>query len=184
MIRRFAPIASLEALLRRAHEARAAARWLEATELFREATRDAVRYGRPFVVVDCLNALGMIALEIGDLDRAERRFELALRLARSSGHARGEAGALVNLGSIVSARGEHREAIGYYRSARWAYRRARSPAGEARALNNLAMILADMGRWDAALRCYGKARELARDLTPEAPRERAGTRTAEELARN
>ncbi|HET6638059.1 MAG TPA: HD domain-containing phosphohydrolase [Gemmatimonadota bacterium] len=167
MIRRFAPIESLDALVRRAREARSAARWSEATELYREATRDAVRFGRPFVVVECLNALGAIAFEVGDLHRAERRFELALRLARSSGHARGEAGALVNLGAIANVRGDYGDAIGHYRSGRWAYRRAGSAAGEARALNNLGMVLADVGRWDAASRCYRKARDLARDLGDE-----------------
>ena len=162
MIRRFAPIESLEALVQRAREARVAERWAEATDLYREATRDAVRFGRPFVVVECLNALGAIAFETGDLRRAERRFELALQLARSSGHAHGEAGALVNLGAIANVRGDYGEAIGRYRSGRWAYRRARSAAGEARALNNLASVLAGVGRWDAALRCYGKARQLVR----------------------
>lgn len=167
MIRRFAPIASLEALVRLAREARADRRWPEATELYRKATRDAVRFGRPFVLVECLNALGAIAFEVGDLARSERRFELSLRLARSSGHAHGEAVALVNLGAISNARGDYGEAIGRYRRGRWAYRRARSAAGEARALNSLAMVLADQGRWEAAARCYHRARVLARDLGGE-----------------
>lgn len=167
MIRRFAPIESLEIMVRHARDARAAARWPEATELYREATREAVRFGRPFVVVECLNALGAIAFEMGDLHRAGRRFELALRLARSSGHARGEAAALVNLGAISNVRGDYGEAIGHYRRGRWAYRRAGSAAGEARALNNLGMVLADMGKWNTAARCYQQARELARDLGDE-----------------
>jgi putative nucleotidyltransferase with HDIG domain len=167
MIRRFAPIESLETQVRLAREARAAARWPEATQLYREATRDAVRLGRPFVVVECLNALGAIAFEIGDLQRAGRRFGLALRLASSSGHARGEAAALVNLGAIANVRGDYGEAIGHYRRGRWAFRRARSAAGEARALNNLGMVLADVGKWDAAARCYQQARELAGDLGDE-----------------
>jgi tetratricopeptide (TPR) repeat protein len=183
VIRRFVPIESLEALVRRAREARAAARWAEATELYREATRDAVRFGRPFVVVDCLNALGAIAVEVDDLPRAERRFELALRLARSCGYPRGEAGALFDLGAIANTRGDRGKAIGHYRNGRWAYRRARSPAGEARALNSLAMVLADVGRWDAALRCYGKARQLARDMADPGMREPARTRAAEDLVR-
>jgi putative nucleotidyltransferase with HDIG domain len=126
-----------------------------------------VRFGRPFVVVECLNALGAIAFETGELERAGRRFELALRLARASGHARGEAAALVNLGAIANVRGEYGEAIGHYRRGRWAYRRARSAAGEARALNNLGMVLADVGKWDAAARCYQQARELAGNLGDE-----------------
>lgn len=181
MIRRFAPIESLEALVRLAREARTSARWPEATELYREATRDAVRFGRPFVVVECLNALGAIAFEIGDLGRAERRFELALRLARSSGHTLGEGAALVNLGAISSFRGERGEAIGHYRRGRWAYRRARSAAGEARALRNLGMVLADVGRWDAAARCFQRGRELARD--PDEEDHLARTRADEEIVR-
>lgn len=167
MIRRFAPIQSLETLVRRARDARSAARWIEATELYREATRDAVRFGRPFVVVECLNALGAIAFEVGDLERADRRFGLALRLARSSGHAQGEAAALVSLGAISNMRGDYGEAIGHYRRGRWAYRRARSAAGEARALNNLGMAFAEVGKWDAAARCYQQARKLAADLGDE-----------------
>lgn len=167
MIRRFAPIESLEILIGQARDARAAARWPEATELYREATREAVRFGRPFAVVECLNALGAIAFEMGDLHRAGRRFELALRLARSSDHARGEAAALVNLGAISNVRGDYSEAIGHYRRGRWAYRRAGSAAGEARALNNLGMVLADVDKWNTAARCYQQARALARDLGDE-----------------
>jgi putative nucleotidyltransferase with HDIG domain len=157
----------LEALLGRAGEARKTARWQEATALFRQATREALRLGRPMVVVESLNALGAIAFELGDLRKAGRRFELALRLARSCGHARGEAAALVNLGAIANVRGDYGQAIGNYRRGRWAYRRAGSSPGEARALNNLGMVFADLGRWDTAARCYRRARSLAADQDDE-----------------
>lgn len=161
MIRRFTPIESLEDIIRRARAARSAARWDEATDLYRKATREAVRFGRPFAVVDCLNALGAMAYQARDPHRAARRFDLALRLARSSGHARGEATALMNLGTIAFASGDHRVAIAHYRRGRWAYHRARSAAGESRALDTLASVLADVGRLEAAARCRRRARQLA-----------------------
>ena len=160
MIRRFAPIESLEDLVQRAREARSAARLDEATDLYRQATREAVRFARPFVVVDCLNALGAMAYQTRDRGRAARRFDLALRLARSSGHDRGEATALMNLGTIAFASGDHRTAITHYRRGRWAYHRARSAAGESRALDTLASVLADVGRSEAAARCRRRARQL------------------------
>lgn len=167
MNRRPALVENLDALVARAADARKAARWQEATALLRVATREAVRLGRPTVVVESLNALGAIAFELGDLHKAGRRFELALRLARSCGHPRGEAAALVNLGAIANVRGEYGSAIGHYRRGRWAYRRAGSAAGESRALNNLGMVLADLGRWDAAARCYRRSHELAADQGDE-----------------
>ena len=161
MIRRFTPIESLEDIIRRARAARSAARWDEATDLYRKATREAVRFGRPFAVVDCLNALGAMAYQARDPHRAARRFDQELMLARSSGHARGEATALMNLGTIAFASGVHRVAIAHYRRGRWAYHRARSAAGESRALDTLASVLADVGRLEAAARCRRRARQLA-----------------------
>ncbi|HEY7471186.1 MAG TPA: HD domain-containing phosphohydrolase [Gemmatimonadota bacterium] len=151
----------LDELVERARHARRAARWTEASALFTVAIREAVRSGRDIVVVECLNALGAIAFELGDLREAGRRFGLALRLSRSIGHLGGEAAALVNLGAIANVKGDYREAIQHYRRGRWAYRRAGRSTGEARALNNLGMVLADLGRLDSAARCYRRSHELA-----------------------
>lgn len=151
----------LETLLGRARDARLSARWADATALYRAAIRSALRGDRQAVVVESLNALGAIAFELGDLRLGGRRFERALRIARSIGHLRGEAAALVNLGAIANVKGEYGNALRRYRQGRWAYRRADSRLGEARALNNLGMVLADLERWEGAARCYERSRQLA-----------------------
>jgi hypothetical protein len=67
----------LDILVARARDARKAARWEEATALHRAATREAVRLGRPRVVVESLNALGAIAFELGDREQALTYLEMS-----------------------------------------------------------------------------------------------------------
>ncbi len=109
-----------------------------------EAPPDSLLAGR------LTNLLGGIALELGALDEAERRFETAMAWARARGEARLLARAATNLASVVHLRGKDSLAASLYASALTVFQGLEDPVGVARSCHNLGVLAREAGRWHEA----------------------------------
>lgn len=98
----------------------------------------------------CLNLLGAIAWERGDLARAERHWRGALDLARARADALIAARASNNLASALHLDGRVVEAGSLYREALLAYQRLADRRGAAETMHNLALTYRQEGDLGAA----------------------------------
>jgi CHAT domain-containing protein/tetratricopeptide (TPR) repeat protein len=90
-------------------------------------------------------------------DEAERRFQAALNLARSSGRATQVPGLLNNLGLVRYARGRYAEAIELYQAAYDEHVNAGDTAAAAESLGNIASVYMSWAHWPEAEDAYGRA---------------------------
>ncbi|MBK7714871.1 MAG: tetratricopeptide repeat protein [Gemmatimonadetes bacterium] len=116
-----------------------------AREALAQAAPDSLLAGR------LINLLGGIAFELGELDEAERRFEVAMAWARARGEAHLLARAATNLASVVHLRGKETLAVTLYASAYAVFQGLEDPVGVARTCHNLGVLAREAGRWQEAL---------------------------------
>ena len=114
-----------------------------ALEEFRE---NADRDGR----MRCLNLLGAIAFERGDIEEARRCFGEALFLAQELQDTLVMARTSNNLASVAHLLGESNEAMSLYRTALLAYTRLGDRRGAAETYHNLAMGFRQQEHWPDA----------------------------------
>jgi putative nucleotidyltransferase with HDIG domain len=123
------------------------------------------------------NLLGLIAREIGDLERAEALHVRARWQAHAAGLHLVAAMADQNLGILANIRGDYRGAIRHYRASLATLRTLETTEILPHALNNLAMLLTDLRRWRAADRLFAQAMRACDELGDAASRTRiAGNR--------
>ncbi|MFI7416444.1 tetratricopeptide repeat protein [Nonomuraea sp. NPDC049684] len=122
-------------------------------------------------IAACLNWLGRVRQDQGELDAAEDLFTRALRAEgerTDDPPGTPEAGnALNNLGRLAFARGEHRTAVALYRRAIAIFEDGGRPTAESAVIvNNLGSVHDALGEYDQALSCYQEALRLAGDDAP------------------
>ena len=93
-----------------------------------------------------LHSLGTACRSVGEMDRAARHYEEALRLARRAGWRESEATTLGNLGIVDRRRGRLGDAARHLADALRVDREIGRRAGEANNLGNLATVQHEMGR--------------------------------------
>ncbi|WP_431917808.1 CHAT domain-containing tetratricopeptide repeat protein [Nonomuraea jabiensis] len=128
-------------------------------------------------VASCLNFLGRVHQDQGELKKAGELFEEALRVEiRRTGEpaATPEAGnALNNLGRLAFARGDLDEAAALYQRAITIFETGGRPTAESAVIvGNLGTVHDTRGEYDDAMSCYQQAlnltRQLSRDGNPAA----------------
>ncbi len=110
------------------------------------------------------NYQGAIALERGDVDRAEPHFAAALDLARTLGDHAAQARCFNNLGIIENLRGDSGAALASYQLALAAYQQAGLVRGMVETHHNIGISWRDMGDLPRALTAAGDAVRLADQL--------------------
>ena len=118
----------------------------DATTALEEFRERADRDGR----MRCLNLLGAIAFEQGDIVEARRRFGEVLFLAQELQDPLVLARASNNLASVAHLQGETDEAVNLYRTALVAYTRLGDRRGAAETYHNLAMNFRQLELWSDA----------------------------------
>ncbi len=122
-----------------------------------------VRSGGGAPLRKALNMLGAAALELGDLDAAERSFSEALDLASADQDELVMARAVNNLAIVATLRGKHEDALGLYQLSVPVYQRLGSATGLAQSFHNLGTTFRFMRQLDRADECEQRAIEHARD---------------------
>jgi tetratricopeptide (TPR) repeat protein len=97
-----------------------------------------------------LNQLGLIGLDIGELDEAERRCRQGLDIRRSLGDESAVAASLNTLGGVLQFGGRTDEAGAMFEESVAIRRRLHDDAGCSVSLANLALVARDRGELDAA----------------------------------
>lgn len=118
-------------------------------------------------VAACLNCLGRVRQDQGDLAQADKLFHKALRVeAEREGDppTTPEAGnALNNLGRVAFARGDIQKAAALYRRAITIFEVASRPTAESAVItNNLGSVHDTLGQYEEALSCYRQALAVTR----------------------
>ena len=112
--------------------------------------------------------LGVIALDEGDLAEAQLMFEDVLAIQRQNENLEGIGFALLNLGVVHYALGEHQASVSAFEEALVCFEEVGFRAHVAHALQGLAAYAAHEGRFDDAARLLGQARgELDEIGVPE-----------------
>jgi len=111
------------------------------------------------LVAEALNTLGVLDLQTGRLEDADRTFRDALAQGGVSRELR--ARAEQNLGILANIRGGHREATMHYQRSLEAYRECGDEHGCALAYHNLGMVSADQGLYDDADRYFNQSLGVA-----------------------
>jgi len=124
---------------------------------------------------DCLNALGALALEIGDYNVASEHYRQAGVLYQQSNNKAGEARIWNNQGATASNQGQYAEAIPYYEKALEIRRQIGDRRAEGNTLYNLGGACRALGRFSRARDCYENALAITRQV---------GDRRGEGLALN
>jgi non-specific serine/threonine protein kinase len=118
------------------------------------------------------SSVGELALEEGDLGRAERFFERAVRLAEDSGHARNHASSVEGLAEATRRRGDVARASALFCEGLSRFAELGDQGAAADCLEGLAMIAHDGGRSERAGRLWGAARALRESSGVAATRQR------------
>jgi tetratricopeptide (TPR) repeat protein len=143
-----------EALRRQADVRRRRGDWADALELVARA----VHIAREHVIAECeaaaLNVEGTIHLQRGDVDRAVRVYEQALKLEPGC-HQRGLISQ--NLGSAHAGRGEHEEAARWYAISSEAFSEAGLRREQILSMSNQGSIRLDQGDLIAAEKTFRAA---------------------------
>lgn len=108
-----------------------------------------------------LNLAGNTAFELGEPERAERRYEELMDLAEAEGDREMQANAANNLGALANRRGRPEEALAYYRLAAPLYERLGETRGLAQMHHNIAISYRDKGWLRDAQEFYREAQRLA-----------------------
>ncbi|AHG91260.1 metal dependent phosphohydrolase [Gemmatirosa kalamazoonensis] len=107
-----------------------------------------------------LNNAGIVHLQLGQLDDAERLFGDAMARARVANSGRVRAFATMHLGIVSTVRGDLQLALSHYQSALAEYRAAGLVRDVAATLNNMGMLHVDLGQWAEAERVYAEASSI------------------------
>lgn len=108
--------------------------------------------------------LGRVHAQLGELDEARAKYDLALSLYTELGDAEGEASVLKNRGFLEFLQGRHRAAADCNIAALERYERLGDRNGKADALNNIGWSLAQIGDHEAAEDHCREAMGLYRSL--------------------
>ena len=111
-----------------------------------------------------LGNIGLIYRDKGELDKALKYLEDALKINREIGYKQGEANQLANIGLIYPAKGELDEAMKYLEDALKIHREIGSRQGEANQLGNIGLIYRDKGELDKALKLIEDALKINREI--------------------
>jgi putative nucleotidyltransferase with HDIG domain len=130
-----------------------------ARALCRRSYQTALGMGDGALAAEALNTLGAIEFERGQMQQARELLGEALAL----GGARPDLLSRIeqNLGIIATIQGDHRAALGHYRSSLDACQTTGDDKGCALAYHNLGMISADRGEWAEAERYYDESSRIA-----------------------
>mgnify|MGYP004562458037 CR=1 FL=1 len=104
-----------------------------------------------------LNGLGNIYLSIGNYERADSAFRLALAGEKELGSATGQAINYANLGSIYASRGDYRTALEYYRKSMQLNQQDNNSLGISLCHVYFGSLHEKQGRYQDALREYNAA---------------------------
>ena len=110
-----------------------------------------------------LNGLGNIYLSVGNLDRADTIFHLALEGERQLGSAVGQAINYANLGSIYSSQGRDEEALECYKQSMRLNRESENVLGQSLCHIYFGSLHEKHGDYEAALDQYQQAYDLMKD---------------------
>ena len=113
--------------------------------------------------VVALNGLGNIYLSVGNLDRADTIFHLALEGERQLGSAVGQAINYANLGSIYSSQGRDEEALECYKQSMRLNRESENVLGQSLCHIYFGSLSEKHGDYEAALDQYQQAYDLMKD---------------------
>jgi putative nucleotidyltransferase with HDIG domain len=130
-----------------------------ARELCRRSHDVALRIGDHLLAAEALNTLGVLHLQTGSLEDADRTFREALELGGLSRELR--ARVEQNLGILANIRGQLDQALVHYRASLEAYRACGDEHGCSIAYHNLGMISADRSLLDDADRYFGESLAIA-----------------------
>jgi CHAT domain-containing protein len=109
-------------------------------------------------------ALGTLYREMSDVDNADLMYSEALRVARASGDAESEAGALLGLAATQKDRNRNQESIPLHLQALAVAERANLTRLRGEILNSLADGYSYIGQLDAASKYFQPALEIARSI--------------------
>ncbi|MCL5037559.1 MAG: tetratricopeptide repeat protein [Chloroflexi bacterium] len=111
-----------------------------------------------------LSNIGLIYQDKGELDKALRYHEDALKIHREIGYRLSEASDLGNIGLIYKAMGALDKALRYHEDALKIHREIGYRQGEANALGNISLIYQARGELDKALRYHEDALKIHREI--------------------
>ena len=106
---------------------------------------------------------GLLQVELGDLDGAERHFLHGLRLYEARGDAGGRAAVYLELGSLAARRERLDDAERWFQLSAATERQLGRPAGVARALHQLGMVAYLRGRFGEAHQLLSSALSMKTD---------------------
>jgi non-specific serine/threonine protein kinase len=112
----------------------------------------------------CLNTLGMVAMERGELQPATKLFEEALDLYRQAGDRLGMADALGNLGCLTNELGDLQRALVLSEESLALCREVGDPLLIAAAVANVGATARELGECGRALECFGEAVRISHKL--------------------
>jgi tetratricopeptide (TPR) repeat protein len=108
--------------------------------------------------------MGLIYSDKGDLDKAIKYLEEALKIDRETGHRQGEASQLSNVALICRNKGELETALKYLAEALKIDTETGNNQGRARDLGNIGVIYHDKGELDQALKCFAEALKVNKEI--------------------
>jgi DNA-binding SARP family transcriptional activator len=117
----------------------------------------AVRQGDLAAKAHTHRGLGIVSVETGDIDDAQRHYETALHLYGELGDHAAQATTSTNLASAAATRGEHTQALRYSYHVLAHYRAAGHVVGQARAYNSIGWCHGALGDYQRALRWCQRA---------------------------
>lgn len=137
-------------------------RWRPAVEQWEEAVRQARELGVEEELGSLHDDLGLAYQHLGEDDRAEAAFEVALAGARRLGDLREETVALHNLALLAQESGALWQALHLDEQALTAWRTLGDAGGEATTLHNIGRLYASLGRLPEARDALARALRLRR----------------------
>ena len=159
---------AIEALLRRARQARLAGELMKAIGGFAEVERRAAALGSRRLVAEATAEIGVSRTALGDLESGRAALETALAAYEALGDLDGCARVAIGLGDAALKLGRRKEAVSRYQRSEQLYARAGDRYGMASALNHQGEARRQAGEIDAAEELYRRARGLLRGIGSEA----------------
>lgn len=153
-----------EALIMRGWALAGTARMAEAEPAFDEAEDLFTASGNRAGLGKALRRRSFVAWRSGDLEKARRLNERALRIYHEVGQLLGAANSTGGIGVILKTQGKPREARARFEDALGIYRRIGDRQNTAWALSSIADTYASEKRFDDAIQLYQQALALAREL--------------------
>ncbi|HEX6177087.1 MAG TPA: tetratricopeptide repeat protein, partial [Thermoanaerobaculia bacterium] len=138
--------------------------WTVATERAEASRAMFRRLGDERGIAVCCNCLGVVATEVGALDRASEVFQEALSLWSAVGEEASYARSLMNLAMIGRLRGDHEAARQMYMETEALFRRLGDRASAAWALNHQGDVARELDQFDEAERLYTSALAAFREI--------------------